>query len=456
MSADHEAAFVPWSAEAEQAVLGCLLLDNACAHRLADVNLKAESFYNAVHGLIWTAITALLAANKPADVLTVAEALGAEANACGGAKYLNDMAMSVPSTANLRRYAEIVSEKAQRRALLAAGDEVQALAREPGEPADLLGRAQSLLTALQRQDSRSSPVNLLESITSRSERWEAMGKGQVSPGMRSRLPRLDKCLGGGLQRGRVVVIAARPSIGKTSLAIQITLNVAADHHRVLVLSQEMPRGDLTDRITANLGRIPLDVLATGIDPGDDENWGRVVDATEMARALRLEIDDQPSLTLQIIRAKAQVAKACGGLDALVLDYLQLCSATNSKASRHHQIEEISRGLKVLAKELDICVVVLSQINRDVAKADREPTLADLKESGAIEEDADVVLLLHPKGELSEGAQLLACIVAKNRQGKKDRIALRFMGAFQRWGECDMSVLAANPSTGRTRPQDTGL
>lgn len=445
MSTDHETAFVPWSPEAEQSVLGCLLLDNACAYRLADDSLKAESFYSATHGLIWTAIAALLAANRPADAITVADALGADAEVCGGAQYLQSLAMSVPSTANVRRYAEIVSEKAQRRALLAAGDQVQALAREPGEPSALLDRAQSLLTALQRQESRSRPVNLLESIASRLERWEAMGNGQASPGMRTRLPRLDRCLGGGLQRGRVVVIAARPSIGKTSAATQIALNVAADNHRVLVLSQEMPRGDLTDRIAANLGRIPLDVLATGIDPSDDDNWGRVVDATERARALSLEIDDQPGLTLLAIRAKAQMAKAQHGLDVLVLDYLQLCSATNSKASRHHQIEEISRGLKVLAKELDICVMVLSQINRDVAKADREPTLADLKESGAIEEDADVVLLLHPKGELSEGAQLLACIVAKNRQGKKDRIALRFEGAFQRWGECELDVSAAQAS-----------
>jgi replicative DNA helicase len=456
MSTDRETPFVPWSVDAEQSVLGCLLLDNACADRLADADLKAESFYNAAHGLIWTAIAGLIAANKPADVLTVAEALGQDAEACGGIRYLNSLPQSVPSTANVRRYAEIVSEKAQRRALLAAGDQVQALAREPGEPAALLDRAQSLLTALQRQDCRSRPVDLLESIAARVERWEAMGKGLVSPGMRSRLPRLDKCLGGGLQRGRVVVIAARPSIGKTSLAVQIALNVAADHHRVLVLSQEMPRGDLTDRIAANLGRIPLDVLATGIDPSDDDNWGRVVDATERARALSLEIDDQPGLTLLAIRSKTQMAKARGGLDVLVLDYLQLCSATNSKASRHHQIEEISRGLKVLAKELDICVVLLSQINRDVAKADREPTLADLKESGAIEEDCDVALLLHPKGELGEGAQLLACIVAKNRQGKKDRIALRFEGAFQRWGECELDVSATQASGSRSRSHDTGL
>ncbi|MDI1260243.1 DnaB-like helicase C-terminal domain-containing protein [Aquabacterium sp.] len=455
MSEHNELPPVPWSVEAEQAVLGCVLLDNSAAHRLTDTNIKADQFYNAAHGQIWTVTSALITAGKPADVITVATALGDKAEACGGMAYLHAMAASVFSTAHVRQYAAIVVDMAQRRALLAAGDQVQALAREAGEPAVLLDRAQSLLMALQRRDARSAPVNLLESITARTERWEAMGNGTVAPGMRTRLPRLDRALGGGLQRGRVVVIAARPSIGKTSLGVQIGLNVAGDHHRVLVLSQEMPRGDLTDRITANLGRIPLETLATGIPPDDHETWHRVVDATEMARTLSLEIDDQPALTLLAIRSKAQMVKARRGLDVLVLDYLQLCAATNPKASRHHQIEEISRGLKTLAKELDICVVVLSQINRDVAKADREPTLADLKESGAIEEDADVVLLLHPKGELDNGAQLLVAILAKNRQGKKDRIALRFDGAYQRWGECDMDV-SQQPTTNPRKPHDTGL
>lgn len=456
MNADQSTPVTPWSAEAEQAVLGAILLDNAAAHRLADIDLKAESFYNAAHSQVWTAATALIACGKPADVITLAAAMGDEVEAFGGLAYLNDLAMSVPSAANVRHYAGIVVSMAQRRALMAAGEQVQSLTKEPEEPGVLLDRAQSILTNLQRQDARSLPVSLLESIAARSERWEAMGNGEVAPGMRTRLPQLDRCLGGGLQRGRVVVLAARPSIGKTSLGVQIGLNVAGDDHRVLVLSQEMPRGDLTDRITANLGRISLELLATGIPPSDHEAWGRVVGATEKAGAMPLEIDDQPALTLLAIRAKAQMVKAQRGLDVLLLDYLQLCAATDRKASRHHQIEEISRGLKTLAKELGICVIVLSQINRDVAKADREPTLADLKESGAIEEDADVVLMLHPKRDLPGGAQLLACIIAKNRQGKKGRVALRFEGDFQLWNECDMDVSPPEPSKSRGGGWDNGL
>jgi replicative DNA helicase len=456
MSTEAAKSIIPWSAEAEQAVLGAILLDNSAAHRLAEIDLKAESFYSAVHGHVWTAAVALIASGKPADVVTVAAALGEQSEALGGIRYLNDMAMSVPSAANVRQYARIVVEMAQRRALVAAGEQVQALTQEPGAPSVLLDQAQSVLSNLQRQDARSQPVGLLEAIVSRTERWEAMGKGDVEPGMRTRFSGMDRCLGGGLQRGRVVVIAARPSIGKTSLGVQIGMNVSEDGLRVLVLSQEMPKGDLTDRIAANLGRVPLDILMSGIRPDDGDTWERVVEATEKAAAMPLEIDDQPALTLLAIRAKAQMVKSQRGLDVLMLDYLQLCSASDRKASRHHQIEEISRGLKTLAKELDICVVVLSQINRDVAKADREPTLADLKESGAIEEDADVVLLLHPKRELPDGAQLIACILAKNRQGKKGRIGLRFEGRYQRWHECDMDVSPQEPVRPRGAARDNGL
>lgn len=455
MSADPTTSVTPWSAEAEQAVLGAVLLDNSTVHRLADIDLKAESFYNSAHAQIWTAANALIASGKPADVVTVSAAIAEHAESVGGISYLNDLAMSVPSSANARQYAGIVVQMAKRRALLTAGDQVQAVTQGSGDPAHLLDQAQSILSNLQRRDARSMPVALIEAITLRSERWEAMGKGEVAPGMRTRLADLDMHLGGGLQRGRVVVIAARPSVGKTSLAVQLGLNVAGGAHRVLVLSQEMPRGDLVDRIAANLGRVRLELLTTGITPDDGESWGRVVEAIERAGELPLEIDDQPALSLLAIRAKAQLVKAQRGLDVMVLDYLQLCAATDRKASRHHQIEEISRGLKTLAKELDICVVVLSQINRDVAKADREPTLADLKESGAIEEDADVVLLLHPCRELPDGAQLIACLLAKNRQGKKGRVAMRFDGAFQRWAESDADVSRAQPE--RTRASfDTGL
>ncbi len=453
MTIDRESR--PWSAEAEQAVLGCLLLDNSLLYRLADADLTAEAFYNAVHGRIWSTTTALISAGKPADVITVAEALGDEADSCGGLAYLHELSQSVASTSSVRGYAAIVVEKAQRRALIRAGDEVQSLTREPEAPSVLLDRAQSTLMALKRQDTRRDPVSLADAMTARSERWEDMGKGVVAPGMRTRLPGLDRCLGGGLQRGRVVVVAARPSIGKTSLAVQIALNVAGDAHHVLALSQEMPRGDLVDRVTANLGRVPLDGLLQGVAPDDHDTWGRILEARESALRLPLQIDDQPALSLLAIRAKAQIAKARHGLDVLIIDYLQLCAASDRKLSRHHQIEEISRGLKTLAKELDICVVVLSQINRDVTKSDREPTLADLKESGAIEEDADVVLLLHPHGEPTNGAQVIACIVAKNRQGEKRRIALRFEGAYQRWAECTTDVSPPAPARVR-KSNDTGL
>lgn len=456
MTTTCKPAQAPWSAEAEQAVLGAILMDNLIVHRLADTGLNCDHFYNDAHSRIWSAAMALIGAGKPADVLTVYSALGADLAVAGGMAYLNDLVMSVPSARNAWQYAHIVVEHAKRRRLISAGTEIQALMAGEDASSIILDKAQTLLSTLQQADSRSKPVALLEAVTCRLDRWEAMGAGQLAPGLATHFECLDRHLGGGLQKGRVVVLAARPSVGKTSFGVQIALNVAADSNRVLILSQEMPRGDLVDRITANLGRVRLDVLGLGIAPNDADTWSRVVDATERARQMKLEIDDQPALSLLAIRSKAVLVKSQRGLDVLLLDYLQLCSASDRKLSRHHQIEEISRGLKSLAKELDICIVVLSQINRDVAKSDREATLADLKESGAIEEDADVVLLLHPCRELPDRSQLVACTIAKNRQGSKGKVALRFTGEYQRWQECDLDITAREDKRANPRRHDNGL
>lgn len=441
--------------ECEQSVLGGLLLDNRSFYRLPEVGITEDDFHHPAHRMIWRAVLALISANRPADVVTVAAQLGRDAEQVGGLAYLNSLAQSVPSAAHIAGYARTVVELAQRRALLMAGAEVKVIAQQDGRFSELADKAMGTLLALQRDLGGQHCVLLRESIIGQTEQWERIGRGEVTPGMKTRLSWLDGSLGGGLQRGRVVVLAARPSVGKTSLAVQLGLNVAEGRHRVLMLSQEMPVGDLTDRITANLGHIPLDAFASGL-VDESDYWARIVEVQEREVVSHFRIDDQPGVSLLAIRAKAQAAKYQHGLDLLVIDYLQLCSASNSRASRHHQIEEISRGLKVLAKELDICILVLSQINRDVTRADREPTLADLKESGAIEEDADVVLMLHPRGDLRDGAKLVACIVSKNRQGRTGRMALRFSGEFQRWDECEADV--SQPQVARVggRSFDNGL
>ena len=200
----------------------------------------------------------------------------------------------------------------------------------------------------------------------------------------------------------------------------------------------MSAGDLVDRAAANLGRVNLNVLTTG--RFEDADWTRVVEAAEAAARLPIYIDDAPALTLLDIRAKARRVQQRHGLKVIAVDYLQLMNGGNRQDSRHHQIEAISRGLKQLAKELDVCVLLLSQVNRAATqRADGEPTLADLKESGAVEEDADTVLVLHPKGTQADGSMLIAGILLKNRQGRRGRIALSFHGSTQRWVESTADV-----------------
>ena len=257
----------------------------------------------------------------------------------------------------------------------------------------------------------------------------AIAAGDRTPGWSTGLPPLDKALGGGLKPGRVVVVAARTSIGKTSLATQILLHCGADGRQGLMLSQEMTGPELAARALAHAGRIALDRLTVAELQADE--WAALPAAADELAALPVWIDDQSALRLVDIAAKARAVQRRHGLCLLVVDYLQLTAAEPVKGqNRHHQIEGISRGLKALAKELGVAVLLLSQLNR--AAEDGEPELYHLKESGAVEEDADAVLLLHHMGNEPGGGLVVCCKVAKNRGGKRGRLALSFDGRHQRW------------------------
>jgi len=244
------------------------------------------------------------------------------------------------------------------------------------------------------------------------------------------LDALDRLLGGGLRPGKLYVIAARPSVGKSAFAWQLALTAAGQGVRVLTLSLEMRAEDLADRAVAHLGRAALDALVSG-SSNDDEHWTRVVDAAELAATLPLWIDDQAGLTLHAINAKVRRHQQRHGLGLLVIDYLQLTEGTDRRANRNNQVEEISRGLKALSMDLNVPVIALSQLSRQATARD-EPQLADLRDSGAIEQDGDVVMFLHPKAERADGSVLVAGILAKNRQGQRARVALDFDGSTQRW------------------------
>lgn len=431
----------PHSVEAEQSVLGGLLLDGSAWDRIGDLLVEAD-FYRHEHRVIFAGIASLLTAGKEADVITVFAKLQSDGKAAdtGGMVYLNSLSASVPSASNIRRYAEIVREKALQRSLLAAADEAGTLAftASLGEVQQTIERCVTLFDAVQRRGVLQGPRSARELATTRIDHYNDIATGGLPVAFSTGLTGLDDPLNGGLQDGRVYVFAARPSMGKSSLALQIGLHHARALSRgVLVLSQEMPADEVTDRCLSNLG---------GVDYGElqraklsDMSWGRLSGAVELLGHLPLWVDDQAALTIGDIRAKAFALRR-EGLKLLIVDYLQLCAGQGKNVTRNSQLEEITRGLKALAKQLRIPVLLLSQLSREVEKRGTpEPMLGDLRDSGAIEQDADVVLGLWFARQWSD-RKVMVLTVLKNRQGECGmRIPLEFIGHYQQWADSTADV-----------------
>lgn len=445
---DAQETMLPWSSEAENGVLGGLLLSNAGWDSVADI-LHEDQFFSHANRLIYGAIGSLVNANKPADVITVYARLESSGKAqdCGGVAHLNTLAQYVPSGANMRRYAEIIADRALMRGLLAAADKVKSVAVESGlSVSERLDRAQAHLQAVQESRRRSmEPTDISESVVRLLDRVQDLADGTQAVGIPTGFKGLDRMIGGGFKPGKQIILAARPSIGKSSLAEQIALNLAMNGHAAAIFSMEMSKDELTDRAVSNIGGINLDHIING--QLTDDEWPRLTDAVEQLRGAPLSLDDQPALTLHDISAKARALKRTHNLKLLVIDYLQLAAGSKDKDNRHHQIEELSRGTKALAKQLGITIILLSQLNREVEKrSGGRPILSDLKESGSIEEDADIVLLLSRMATMPSGFQTLYCDIPKNRQGRTGSIALGFDGALQRWRETVIPEQALKPAS----------
>lgn len=439
--------------EAEQSVIGALLVDNASFREVASLN-DAGSFGHVPYGMTFTAISEVIAGHEVADVVTVFERLQqrGQADEVGGLAHLNELAQSVPSASGAVRYARVVAEHAQRRALVDLADKIPALVASADSADSATDQIQALLGQMQRVKARGEPKSLAACVMDALGSLEAVANGTKAAGWPTGLQPLDKGLNGGLRPGGVYVLAARPSMGKTSLATQILLSMAGAGFAGLMLSQEMTAAELAVRALAHSGRIPMDRLANAELLTDE--WDALSRAADELTKLPVQIDDQPALRLVDIAAKARAIKRQQGLCVLVIDYLQLCAAETVKGqSRHHQIEGISRGLKALAKELGIAVLLLSQLNRSAEEG--EPELFHLKESGAVEEDADAVLLLFPQGNEPDGALTVCVKLAKNRGGKRGRMALAFDGTYQRWRPSTANVSGRNGAASTPRRAANG-
>ncbi len=434
----------PQSIEAEQSVLGGLLLDNGAWDRAADVVTEAD-FYRFEHKLIFGAIGALIGASKPADVITVYEHLqmAGKAEDSGGLAYLNALAQSVPSAANMRRYAEIVRERAILRKLIAASDEIATNAFNPQGRAvtQILDEAEGKIFKIGEEGNRNKQgfqsmdvlaVQLIDRVTELAEN----GAEDVT-GVRTGFYDLDRNTAG-LQPGDLIILAARPSMGKTAFALNIAENVSVNEGLpVVVFSMEMGASQLALRMVGSQGRIDQQHLRTG--RLDNDEWGRLTEAVERLSKSSVFIDETPALTGPELRARARrQARQCGRLGLIVIDYLQLMSGSGGDGeNRATEIGEISRGLKALAKELHCPVIALSQLNRSVeTRPDKRPMMSDLRESGAIEQDADIIMFIYRDeyyNKESKEPGVAEIIIAKQRNGPVGTTKLTFL---RQWTKFD--------------------
>ena len=439
-SADQQIAQLripPHSIEAESSVLGGLLLDNSAWDRVGDL-LAEGDFYRYEHKLVYSAIGGLINTSRPADVITVYEHLQSlgKAEEMGGLGYLNALAQYVPSASNIRRYAEIVRERSILRKLVSASDEIatNAFNTQGRAVAQILDEAEQKIFNIGEEGSRMKQgfQAMPQLVVDLLDRVQEMADNQNDiTGVPTGFVDFDR-MTSGLQPGDLVVLAARPSMGKTALAINIAEHVALHEQLpVAVLSMEMGASQLAVRIVGSIGRIDQGHLRTG--KLNDDEWPRLTEAIEKLRNVSLHIDETPGLTPSELRANARrLARQCGKLGLIVVDYLQLMSGSGGSNgdNRATEIGEISRGLKMLAKELQCPVIALSQLNRSVEqRTDKRPMMSDLRESGAIEQDADVIMFIYRDDYYNKDSKepgVAEIIIGKQRNGPTGTVKLTFL------------------------------
>ena len=435
----------PHSVEAEQSVLGGLLLENEALDKIADI-LSAHDFYRYDHKLIFGHIAKLIEGNKPADIVTVAESLEstAELSSVGGIAYLGALAQNTPTAANIRRYAEIVHERAVMRKLVEIGSGIAESAYNPqGRDAQqLLDEAEAKIFQIAEGGKRSTQgfqdiKVLLPQVADRIDYlYQRENQGDVT-GVSTGFSDLDERTSG-FQPGDLIIVAGRPSMGKTAFSLNIAENVALDSKKpVAVFSMEMGATQLATRMIGSVGRLDQHRMRNG--NLEDEDWVRLTTALGKLNDAPIFIDEGAGLSSFDVRARARrLHRQCGELGLIVVDYLQLMTGAAGRQSENRatEISEISRSLKSLAKELNVPVVALSQLNRGLEqRPDKRPVMSDLRESGAIEQDADVILFIY-RDEVynpdSPDKGTAEIIIAKQRNGPIGRVRLTFIGQHTRF------------------------
>ncbi len=435
----------PHSIEAEQSVLGGLLLDNTAWDRIADM-LSADDFYRDDHRRIFRQIGKLLEMSRPADVVTVAEAIETsdDKDKTGGLAYLGSLASSTPSAHNIRRYGEIVRERSIMRRLVTVGNDIadSAVSQSGKDVSQLLDEAESKVFEIAEAGAkgRQGFIDIQTVLAGVMERIDTLYHRENPSditGVPTGYTDLDS-MTSGLQEGDLVIVAARPSMGKTALALNMAEHVAVDNRLpVAIFSMEMSSSQLAMRLLGSVGRLDQHKLRTARLTDDD--WGRLTHAVGKLHDAPIHIDESPGLNSLELRARARrLHRQYGKLGLIVIDYLQLMSGTNASRgeNRATEISEISRSLKGLAKELKVPVVALSQLNRSVEqRQDKKPVMSDLRESGAIEQDADLILFIYRDEVYNQDSPhkgKAEIIVGKQRNGPIGSVVLTFLGQYTRF------------------------
>ncbi len=431
----------PHSIEAEQSVLGGLLLDNGAWERVGD-RVGEEDFYRHDHRLIFGAIRALLEGDRPCDVLTLAEALESreEMGEVGGMAYLAELVGNTPSVANITAYADIVRERSVLRQLIAVANRIadDAFSRQGAKSEELLDRAEQQVfqIAEQRARGRGGPRGIKELLTKAVDRIDHLFElDNPITGLSTGYADFDE-MTSGLQSSDLVIVAGRPSMGKTTFAMNIAENAALKSEKpVVVFSMEMPGEQLVMRMMSSLGRIDQQRLRTG--KLEDDDWPRLTSAVSLLSEAKIYIDDTPALTPTEVRARARrLAREHDGLSLVMIDYLQLMQVSGSGENRATEISEISRSLKALAKELHVPVIALSQLNRSLEqRPNKRPVMSDLRESGAIEQDADLIVFIYRDEVYNDDSPdkgTAEIIIGKQRNGPIGMVRLAFLGRYTRF------------------------
>ena len=441
ITSSYDGMRLPFSLEAEQSVLGAILIDSHCVDRIAEILPRADYFYLTNHKLIYSTILDMFANGEPIDFITVLENLKKDSvfDDTNGKTYLMELAQIVPSISNVQNYANIVRDNFDVRTLILTAREIIENAAEGANDASvLLDSAEQKIFDIRRGKNMQGLRKISESIIDTFDRLDVLNSDDSSlfQGIPTGISDLDDVITG-LNRSDLILLAARPGMGKTSFALNIAKHVSSkEKMKVAFFSLEMTREQLTSRLLSTEAMVSGVKLRTG--KLQEDEWLRLIEAGDILSKTELYLDDTPGITVPEMKAKLRRLK---GVDLVIIDYLQLMSSAKRIDNRVQEISEVTRNLKIMAKEINVPVITLSQLSRaSEQRAEHRPMLSDLRDSGSIEQDADIVLFLYRDDYYKDGDNIdenydknsAECIVAKNRHGETKAVPLHWQGEFMRF------------------------